>query len=335
MPKIKILAAAVVSIAVISLIPVSLAHVPIIPGNNSSLANALHVDNPTKSWVVYGKITESMGARYYEIAMQQGEQIYAMLLKSTDPQSSNFSPGLLLAGPGITDSGNIPGYVQLPQGGGYMAVPGIGDSPPEYEPFGADSFIALSNLSILAPQTGTYYVIVYSNNTGNYGLAIGQSEQYTLVEWITLPFYLFCVYMWLGESFLIVAAPVVATVAAGLLLIYFRRDPKEDSKPLFRWVSGLAGLLFLGSGILTIFEMLFNLARTGFDTSLFITLGLSAMPLAVGASVLYLSQSSKKTGTFSRLLLGVLGIIGLFALGGYFVAPALTVTAAIIGENKK
>ncbi len=318
------------SVAGILIIPMSTAHVPIIPGTNNTLNSATHIDNPTKSWVVYGIIKNPADPSYFQLNMSKGEEIYAMLLKSTAPDSSSFHPVLAVIGPGLGNLGNLPSNVRVPDGDGYIVV-----SPPpisrsaEYEPFGADSFYEVSEYIANSTVTGTYYLAISSNTSGNYGLAVGQSEQYTILEWITLPYFLIFVYMWLGENILLVLSPVLITLAIGLPILYRICRRKMQKDRLYYWTAGISGLLFLGTGFLTIFQMLFNLLRTGSDISALITMGLAAMPLAIGLIILWLTTRYKGKKLRQFIITGILGVVGLFALGGLFIGPALAFFASI------
>ncbi len=317
-------------IILLGISPLASAHVPIIVGKNTSLNSSTEIQNPTKSWVAYGVIQNPENTSYFSFNMHNGQEIYAMLLKSSSPSSGSFNPVLILIGPGISNSGLLPAGVQIPSGDGYLVVASQAMAHgPEYEPFGAESFYEVSTVILNAPDNGTYYLAVHSSSSGNYGLAIGQTEQYTIMEWITLPYFLLFVYMWLGESIWLILAPLIVTIVAGLTILYRTQRVTMRNDPFYYLTPWSSSLLFIGSGFSTLFQMFFNLTRTGLDPSALITVALAALPILSGLIILWLSNPKTKPGVLRNSMIGVVGVIGLFALGGYFIGPALAVISSV------
>ena len=87
---------------------------------------------------------------------------------------------------------------------------------PTYEPFSPSTFIGLADETLENPTAGQYYLVVYEQSDtpkgGNYGLAIGDRETYTIDEWILIPFNLMNIYQWEGQSLALILAPMIATL---------------------------------------------------------------------------------------------------------------------------
>ena len=91
-----------------------LAHAPLKPGDNESLATATFIPAPTKSWAIYGELHEGGEAQYYPFNMTDGQKIHVMLFKSTRSEEAEFLPSFVLMGPGISEQGDVPDYVEKP-----------------------------------------------------------------------------------------------------------------------------------------------------------------------------------------------------------------------------
>lgn len=123
-------------------------------------------------------------------------------------------------GPNVTIQGQLPSYVQVPEGSGVLVEEGKQPAQATYEGFAPSSFNRLTGVQLNAPASGTYYVVVYDPSSGgHYGLAIGNRETYTPLEYISIPIRLITVYQWEGQSVAQIFAPLVLTVVIGLVLM--------------------------------------------------------------------------------------------------------------------
>ncbi len=137
------------------------------PGETKIISTALHISDPGKSWAIYG-ILKPETAQYYSFDLEKDDIIYLALLKSTDPKDRDFQPNLVLLGPGLKTSGELPKNVVLPAGledFGSLTVYGKRATNATYEPFGPSSYIEMGEINISAPQSARYYAAVFSNNT--------------------------------------------------------------------------------------------------------------------------------------------------------------------------
>lgn len=276
-------------------------------------------------------------SNYFSLQLRSGENIFAQLTRSTDPSEVGFSPILVIEGPGIhNSSGNLPASVEIPGGYGYTIVPSSNSSAGAvYDAFGPESFYMVSEYSSTATSNGTYYLVVFSNSTGHYALSVGQAEEYTITQWITLPFSLISVYLWLGESLPMVLAPIIITFVTGMTLAYYYFR-KKDISGFVNWPGTAAGIIFIGTGFSTIFQMVVNGLRTGYAPGMFATLSLAVLPMAIGVPVFLISTRKGGMNPMGGVIMALLGVAGLFSLVGYIIAPVLALTSmfyAIAGKE--
>lgn len=160
-------------------------HSPLISGDTGILDEAMFIPDPTKSWAIYGELHEGREMQYYRFEIRTGQNIYISLMKPTNPKYKEFMPGFVLMGPGLNNSGNNPDYVDKPALANAVVVLGVQPEEATYEPFAPSSFYKLAELNISAPESGTYYIAVFEPlQGGHYSLAIGQSEAFSIIEWI-------------------------------------------------------------------------------------------------------------------------------------------------------
>lgn len=322
----------VLALSCLLLTPKALAHSPLTPEDNESLATATLVPDPTKSWAIYGELHEGGEAQYYRFNITEGQRIHIMLFKSTSPEDKDFLPGLVLMGPSINTQGAVPEYVEIPSEANTFVVEGKQPAQATYEPFSPSTFFLLADLDLDAPTSGTYYTAVYeSYRGGHYGLAIGDRESYTLTEWILIPINLIFVYQWEGQNFAFIFVPMIATLAIGIVLIVWRQRSKATHRTLFSWLGSLTGLLFLGTGATMLVQMFVSLIQAPLTSEVVITLILALIPILLGiAAVRLCLKPERKTNLRMRLYLVVLGVVALFAWAGLFVGPTLAIIASVL-----
>ncbi len=319
-----------VVMSAIILVPNAMAHSPIEPGSNESLATALMVPEPTKSWAIYAELHEGGEAQYYKFEMQAGERIYVMLLKPTSSEMTSFMPGFVLMGPGLEGLGDVPEFVEVADDVQTIVVNGVMPSHASYEPFSPSAFFELGQVDISAPATGLYYVAVFElDRGGNYGLAIGVSESFTAAEWLLIPFSLLSVYQWEGQNLFVILAPLIATVAVGLSFLVWRLRKGMNLDPP-AWLSSTAGLLFLGGGLTVLAQMIFALTQAPADGTVGVTAIFIAIPVLLGLITIRMAMKNSGSWTLKlRIYLLIIGIVALVMWSGYIIGPVLAMVSSI------
>ncbi|MDV2482066.1 hypothetical protein F8E02_08675 [Methanoculleus sp. Wushi-C6] len=313
-------------VALLGVIP-ALAHVPLFPQDGSSPESAIVIEDPAKSWAIYGSLPEGPAVRYYRFQVEEGERIYATLQVS---RAGEFVPGMVLAGPLIETSGPVPPYVAVPEGAGATAVPGSLPEEAEYEPFTPSRLYPVARIDTTAPAAGDYTLAVYTAGPGgNYTLALGFVESYTLTEWIRVPVDLVRIHRHEGQSYLLIFAPMIAVIAVGAWLIFRRRGDLS----LFALSGAAAGLLFIGGGAMTLSQTVIAAMGTAPGAAVILTLAFALAPILLGVLSLRVALH-ERVGAWERVAMAVLGILGLAVWAGLVVGPLLAFAAALMPAGR-
>ncbi len=332
----------VTTVAICSLLlaPV-MAHAPLPPGDNESLATATEIPNPLKSWAIYGELHEHEGeephAQYYKFNISLGQRIHVMLYKSRRSEEVTFVPSFVLMGHGLVEQGIVPDFVEKPTDAESLVVEGQQPTVATYEPFSPSSFFSLADLAVDAPASGTFYIAVYASEGGHYGLAVGDLESYGIDEWILIPFNLISVYQWEGQSLALIFAPFIIVLAVGVGLVIMRMKNRGTWGTLMAWFGIIAGLLFLGTGVATLFRMILSLIGTSAGAEVGITLVFALIPIVLGVATLRLSLKTEERASIKkRAYLVVLGVVALLMWAGLLIGPVLAIIASLMpaGETR-
>jgi len=308
----------------------SLAHTPLKPGpDNESLETAYTVSDPTKSWAIYADLHEGGEAQYYRLDLEEGQELRAMLFVPIS-QNIDFMPNLIVMGLGISSEDTVPAYVEVPDGAGTMLVTAQRSPQPSYEPFTPSSYYYLASVDQEISLTGTYYVAIYEEfQGGRYGLAVGYREEFGLDEWILVSLDTIGIHQWEGQSLEFILAPILVTFVIGLSVAIWKRTPVSGTA--FYWTGISAGLLYVGSGVTILTQMILALSSSTPDFSALLTSIFIMLPILLGAAILRVVAKKRKTITKrSRLLLALLGLSGLFAWAGLIIGPILSVLTSIV-----
>lgn len=175
----------------------------------------------------------------------------------------------------------------------------------------------LARIDTPAPETGDYTLAVYTpGEGGNYALALGYVESYTVGEWIRVPIDVVAIHRHEGQPPLLIFAPMIAVLAIGAGLLLRRRRPLSP----FALSGAVAGLLYIGSGAMTLMQMVIAAAGTDVGAALLLTLVFALIPVLLGVWAL-LVAFRKHVGAGERIAMAALVIGPLLA----FIAAVLPV----------
>jgi hypothetical protein len=314
-----------VAIAVISTV---YAHVPL-QGEGYGLEDAVVIDDPLKSWVIY---TEYENARplYYKFDLLENDRLKAGLL-TTD---KDFVPDLTILGPGLNSDfeEHFHDEFEIPDRYGLLHIHGEKQDKKEYEPFTPSSYYQVLDLDMSVNEAGTYFLIVdATEGSGKVGIVIGYVESFTFIEWLKVPFDVAFVHNWEGQDYLIILLPMILIVVGGLLInrYYFK-----SSLSVSQLLAFAGSLTYFGSGAIILNQMVIALLDSTIDELLFVTLIFASLPIFLGYSIIRKAKKSDLSfGQEIRLL--VYGLIGLFFWAGYLVGPLLVILSALIKVLKR
>lgn len=312
------------------------AHVPVFEEGGKGPETATNVEDPAKSRVLYGQLSGE-DVQYYRFEMEKGERISLGLIVPVE-EDQTYTPDLILMGPGLPDEGDVPENVEVPDGYGTKVLTGKRPESATYEGFTPSVFYSLVRTDLQASEKGTYYVAVSSiEGEGNYGVVLGYKEKFSLIEWLSIPLNQIKTYRWEGQSLPFIFLPFGITLAAGVFGILLKKEAAAGFNPA-RWAGIFAGLLFLGTGLSLIFQMLYSLSRSSYSSEVTITIFLALGSIVPGIIALILSLKDERYGENSikkRIYFFILGLAGLLLWAGLFVGPIFAFEAAILPWSRK
>lgn len=303
-----------------------LGHVPIAGGDNDHLDTALTIDDPTKSWVVYDGINHGGEARYYRLEMRSGDRLVLGLFT---PERSSFVPEIVIMGPDLPPSGTFPQYIEIPENYGAIGIAGSMPDTADYEPFTPSALYPVAEFSEEIIDEGSYFIAVYEpDNAGNFGLAIGYREEFSLSEWLLVSIAAIGIHLWEGQSLAFIASPLIAVLIAGFAYP-FAINRKAVPESAFGWIAYCAALLYIGSAGMVFLQIVVALSRTGFDPAMLVTLIFVALPLILGVAALRLSYARDTIDQWDRLKILIIGMLGFAVWAGVLLGPVLACIASI------
>ena len=305
------------------------AHAPLGVGSNEDIANATHFDTPDKSYVLYTELHEGGEAQYYHFSMQKGQNLYGSV---QIPGSSSMIPDIVIIGPGIETAGNVPSFIEVPDGSGAMVIPGKTPKKPSYEPFSPQPIYETGRFNITVPNDGDYYIAVYGPTGGKYSLAPGFLEQFTASEWLLIPLSVISIHIWEGQSPWVVFAPMIVVVIGGLALAGMYRKKSGLHHDPIRWMILLSGLIYLGGAAMTALQIIHTVQVTGYTSEVIVTLMFIAGPVILGIFAIMegIQQPRPDSLLKSGMKMIVIGLLGLLLWAGLIIGPVIAIISGVL-----
>jgi hypothetical protein len=321
------------------LVPLVMAHAPLGTGDNESIDKATVIPDPTKSWALYSALSSDGDAQYYTFNITSGQKLHVTMYKSMRPEDALFTPRLVIIGPDVAAQGNIPSKITVPSDSNVLLVNQT-EPQPTYEPFSPSTFIGLADETLENPTSGRYYLVVYEQSDaprgGNYGLAVGDRETYTIDEWILIPFNLMNIYQWEGQSIALVLTPMIAALIIGVILVAWQFMKRSNLANPMAWLGAVAGITFVGTAATTLYQLLAAATQVTVGAEALITLIFAIIPLAIGLISIWLSlKNGHKASVKKRIYYVILGVAALFMWTGLIIGPILAIVASIMPSNLK
>jgi hypothetical protein len=305
------------------------AHAPLGAGSNEDPADATLIDNPEKSFAIYTELHTGNEAQYYRFPMRKGQVLYG---SAGVPGPDAMVPSLVIIGPGIVPEGITPSFIRVPAGSGARVIPGTRPGKPAYEPFSPQPLYKTADFSITVPSDGTYYIAVYGTDGGNYYLAPGFLEEFTVAEQLFIPWSVVSIHIWQGQSPAEIFAPLIVVLTLGLVAVALR--PKNQGAwpdPLHLLVL-LSGLLYIGGAAMTAYQLIRTVSVTGYAPEVLLTLVLMAVPVLLGTAAVIAGARSPGAEFCPRtgIAMLIIGIVGLLVWAGLILGPVLAMAAGFI-----
>jgi len=315
-------------------LPLVAAHAPLGTGDNESIVKAKVIPDPTKSWALYSALNKDGDPQYYTFNVTAGQKIHVTMYKSMRDQDASFTPRLVIIGPGITLQGNISSKITVPSGLNAQLVNQTSPTP-TFEPFSPGTFNGLADITLENPTPGKYYLVVFEQSDtpkgGNYGLAIGDRETYTVDEWVLIPFNLMNIYQWEGQNLALILTPMITALVVGIILVAWQLRKRCALANPMAWLGAIAGLTFIGTSVTTLSELISCATKVLIGVEAVITLIFAFVPLVLGLAALRLSiKNSQKATLRKRIYFVILGVAALFIWAGLIVGPILAIITAVM-----
>jgi len=318
-------AALAVILIILSLASCAAAHVPQITGANEGIQNAVHIDDPYKSWAFYGTFQNAGSIAYYQFTLETGDRLWFSVFT---PQKDVVSPEAVIIGPGIENTGKLPAGVVVLENDGYIVVSGESPDHPEYEPFTPAANYQRLKYEYIAEAPGTYFIAMVNSGTGagSYGLAVGYKEEFTLPEWVMIPISIAGIRIWEGNSpAFVIGFPLLIVIFGLLYLMRFKKEPVRMNPETILGASG--GLLYLAGSAFMLIQALMALYKTGFEATFGVTAVFILIPLILGALIL---RFMVKPAKHQAIKLLVLGTVGLVVWAGYVIGSILVILSGVM-----
>ena len=150
------------------------------------------------------------------------------------------------------------------------------------------------------------------------------------------PLNLLSIYGWEGQTLLAIIAPLIATVAIGIVLVAWHLRKQGKTRSLYSWVGAIAGSILVGSGADTLLQLLIANSNAFGGIQILITLMFVALPIVLGAIALRFSLGTpEKIGIVKRIAFLVIGVVALFLLARLFIGPGLAMATSIMPTRLK
>jgi hypothetical protein len=327
----------VISVMILSLsllVAMADAHIPVVPNDGTTIATATEIIEPWKSWFYYSAL-ESDVPHYYSFEATAGERIRFMLNVPIPEGDRGFSPNMVLMGPGVSDQGTPPGFLEIPGGVGVMVLE-ADTLEAEYEGFTPLSQYTTVDLNMSAPTTGTYYIAVYEDGAGGrYALVTGYVEAYSVFEWIIVPSMAMTIIMWSGQNIWFILLPMLLPLMVGMIyLAGLNRDLFTKVK-LASLVGIMGGLLFLGSSMSFFLQMTLALLQAPYNWTVILSIVFATIPLILGVAVLRtVSREDWMNQRTKKIVMIAVGLVALFTWTGLYMGPLLVIVAGLIPSTR-
>jgi hypothetical protein len=178
---------------------------PAFPGDTSAAAPYLITEVTTKSWGIYGTLSDKI----VWLAMDgvKNEEMTVSLQRSSSPAAEYdvaiWGPGIANVSCGIHDTSELPEAVKEAIGSSEaLVLHGASAKDPEYKPFVVNLHWSLGECKDKFPASERYHMALVHNfnKTVQYSLGVGMVETFTVEELTTMSYVMVRTFVWGGRS---------------------------------------------------------------------------------------------------------------------------------------
>jgi len=310
------------------------AHVPLGAEGNTNLKTAFSIDDPAKTYAIYGILENTSDAAYFKFPLKTGDRLDLSLMNA-EPQSP--VPDMVIISPASsTKHTNVSAIAEVPDGYDTLTIKGHIPASDNYEPFTPEAMYEVASYSEVVHTPGIYYVAVIGKaNDLHYSLASGYKEEFSPSEWVFIPVSTISTHIWEGQPILSIIAPLLAIVILGIILISRRENRHGSQAGAVFWLVTLAGLLYLGGAALTFVQMFRVLEITGPRSSAIVTLIFAVIPVVLGIFTLRLTRRPTHLSLRDRISLFFIAGLGFVFWAGLIIGPVCAIIAALVPDGEQ
>ncbi|UCC93130.1 MAG: hypothetical protein JSW25_00150 [Thermoplasmata archaeon] len=303
------------------------AHSPVDAEDGRSPETATEVEDPAKSWAIYGHLDGPGDVQYFSMDLDEGDRLYLSVLSTEE----DFVPDLVVMGPGWEVPANGSLDLEVPEGYGWVLVEGEAEGA-DFEPFTPGSYYHVAVYDEEVEVAGTYYAAVVSEEgEGPFSIAVGYLESFTLVEWLSLPVSLLGIYSWEGQGWALILGPALIVIVGGLVALLWFLRRQERALSMFQWTSAISGLFILAWAATVLTQMTMALAKSGWSGGALVSMGFAAGSVLMARYALVPAFSGPEVpDTGRRMGMVLVGLVALGLYSGLYVGPVLAFVAAVM-----
>ena len=152
-------------------------------------------------------------------------------------------------------------------------------------------------------------------------------SEFSVIEWLLIPINAINIHIWEGQNIFVITAPLYLTIIFGIGILSWILKKAYKIQLSSHILLGIsAGFLFIGSGLMIFMQMIIALAGASAENSAVITLIFGLLPILFGVLLIRISiRIVKEFNKEDRVLLFVLGLLGLIFWSGVIVGPVLAI----------
>lgn len=206
--------------------PAASAHRPLWSGVDGEI---IVIPDMSTSFALYQELRQPGQVDIYEFQAEMGDELYAGINIPQIDGLESYGVSMALVGPNLptSDVGQLP--IEAPEGMGALLFPSQpGDD--FYEPFTQTSFWGRQSAEAMAPDAGSYYLLVWnpSGETGKYVVDVGREEVFSAGDFLRFPIWWVKVHIYFEHTaFLLTASGLMlAAVLTQVLRRRARRAPR-------------------------------------------------------------------------------------------------------------